>query len=232
MTTLVLAGNLPITNMPKVLAIATLLVATAQPVAAATFTTYNNQSAFESAGLVLKTETFNSITSDASFNNNATVNLPDFSLTGFGNFANNNVIDASPFINGGLAPNGSTFLLGYTNGGSNPIGFTLTFNQPITAFGGTFSDTSTAAITRLRVGTTEVVGDLPTIPFNSTGFYGFTSSDPFTQLTFETINNNNDGFALDDLRYGVPIPFEFSPVVGIAGLGWVVATRPKKKNEA
>ena len=216
--------------MRKTLALTSLFIAAAQPLAAATFITYTDQTAFETAGLILKTETFNSFTNDASFNNNNTVNLPDFSITGFGNSPENNVIDATPFIIGGLAPNGTTFILGYTSGGSNPAGFSLAFNQPITAFGGTFRDTSTAAITRIRVGISDIVGDLPTISFSSTGFYGFTFDTPFSQVTFETTNVNNDGFALDDLKYGVPVPFELSPMIGMATLGLVVAIKAKSKS--
>lgn len=212
------------------------VLAFATPAQSLTFTTFTNETDFRSAAGSLSTETFNSFTADASFNNGVTVNLADFSLTGFGNstdFGSRNLIDVSPFAASIVNINGTPFVLGITQSG---IGFNTTFNSPITAFGATFNGTSDFAPNRLRVGN-DVVGNLPVIFQGGNGFFGFIANGSFATLTFDIPTGAGaDAFGADNFLYSssaTPVPFEFSPALGVGALGGLLTAKrliKKSKN--
>jgi hypothetical protein len=202
-------------------------IAFSSPANALTFTIFTNEAAFRTAAGSLSTETFNSFTSDTSFRSSA-VNLTDFNLASIGTIpVNRNSIDSPPLSIGQQNINGTTQLDAITGNG---FGFNVNFNSPITAFGATFNGTSnTVATSRLRVGP-DVVGTITNIATGSTGFYGFiaNANGNFTTITFEaaTVNAANDIFGADNFLYTsvTPVPFEFSPALGVGVLGglWAV----------
>lgn len=225
-------------------------IAFSAPASALTFTIFTNEAAFTNAAGSLSTETFNSFTSDTSFRTSS-VPLTDFRLTSFGtpplNSLNRNRIDRPTLAAPSLNINGTTQIDGITSNDEG-FGFNVNFNSPITAFGATFNGISdlpagTPATTRLRVGADVVGSGTPTpfIPFialGSTGFYGFIASGNFTTITFEAASTNaaNDIFGADNFLYTsiTPVPFEFSPAVGVGVLGgfWAVkkVLQKSKKN--
>ena len=155
--------------------------------------------------------------------------MTDFSLTGIGNsFARNN-IDVAP-LSTTFDIDESPFVFGITRDG---VGFNVTFNAPIAAFGATFNSTSDVGITRLQVGV-DTVGNITTINNGAIGFYGFVADGNFTTLTFNSANNLTDGFGADNFLYtsaATPVPFEFSPALGLGVLGsvWLGHRVLKKK---
>ena len=196
---------------------------------AISFTTFTNEAAFRAAAGSLSTETFNSFSVDTSFNNGGTVNLTDFSLTGFGNSAGNK-IDVPPLDFPDLNIDGTPVIRGFTGSG---LSFNTTFNSPITAFGGTFNGVSDFGITQLRVGT-DTVGNIPTslVPI----FFGFIADGNFTTVTFASANATNDGFGADNFLYGsdtaTAVPFEFDPSLGLGVLGGLWAVRKVFKHKS
>lgn len=193
------------------------------PARAFTFTTFTDEASFRLEAGSLSTETFNSFTADASFNNAATVILRDFSLTGFGNVDSRNLIDAPPPINSIFSIDGTPLVLGAV---ASQIGFIATFNSSITAFGATFNGTSDFALSRLRVGS-HVVDNLPEITQGTNGFFGFIANSSFTTLTFDISDTGFDAFGADNFLYSsvTPIPFEFSPALGVGALGGLFAAK-------
>jgi len=185
---------------------------------ALSFTTFVDETAFRSAAGTLSTETFNSFTVDTSFRN-GTVNLTDFSLTGIGNITNN-IIDVPPLVFPVVNIDGTQLVLRVTCGST---GFNVTFNAPITAFGATFNSTSDDGLTRLQVGA-DTFGNITSITQGNTEFYGFIADGNFTTLTFNSPNAGLDGFGADNFLYtsaATPVPFEFSPALGLDVLGTV-----------
>jgi hypothetical protein len=221
-------------NLQKMGGVTALLATTlsfSAPVHALSFTVFTNQAAFTTAAGSLSTENFNSFTNDASFNNGATVNLTDFSLIGFGNVFDANKIDALPSDFSTLSIDGTPFIVGQAQ---PSLGFNATFNSPITAFGATFNGISNSGTTQLRVGS-DIVGIITSIADGSTGFYGFIANGSFSTITFENANLNGDTFGADNFLYGTvtPVPFEFSPAVGVGVLGglWAVKKFLKKSKK-
>jgi hypothetical protein len=212
------------------------IIAFSSPANALTFTIFTNEAAFRTASGSLSTETFNSFTTDTSFNPGP-VALTDFRLTSFGTLSppssNRNRIDvptlAAPILN----INGTAQIDGITSN-TNSFGFNVIFKSPITAFGATFNGISdlpsgTPATTRLRVGADVVTPFIPSIAQGSTGFYGFIASGNFSTITFEAASTNasNDVFGADNFLYTsvTPVPFEFSPALGVGVLGGLWAVR-------
>jgi hypothetical protein len=203
------------------------------PAQSLTFTTFTNEATFRLAAGSLSTETFNSFTADTPFENGVTVNLTDFSLTGFGNrsFGRNN-IDVPVLRFRTLNIDGTSIVNGVTDAGT---GFNTTFKSPINAFGATFNATSNAGITQLQVGG-DIVGSIQFIPEGSVGFYGFIANGSFSTIAFESNNNLGDAFGADNFLYSssvTPVPFVFSPALGVGALGglWTAKRLIKKSNK-
>lgn len=235
--------NLILPKMGGVTALAVSLLGFSAPADAVSFTTFTNEADFRAATVSLTEEDFNSFTADASFDNGATVTVPTgFSLTGFlrnpgsGSSLNFNVVvteERTPERN----INGSPYILGITKPAFMSFsanGFSIEFASPISAFGATFSGVSdNDRMTRIRAVSDAgsfIVGDIPLITEESTGFFGFTADSSFNTLTFEARTTlGDDLFGFDNVIFqnATPVPFEFSPALGLGFLGAAFVIKKK-----
>lgn len=194
-------------------------------------------SSFDSATSSLQTEGFDGIASDTLFNSSPLA-LGDFSLSvtnpadlgGIG--ADRNLIDVTPFIDspGTGSPDFSSPIAYVRIDSGTMTSLIFTFNTAINAFGAYFED--------LSVGSAEILLGSETAPSytSATGFLGFTSSDPFTVVTFQTDSNNT--FYFDNVQYqfastesAVPEPSSLA-LLGASGLLLIGVARRRKKETA
>ncbi len=180
-------------------------------------------------------ETFNSITTDQSFDNNGSVNVGDFTISATGSAANGglNIIDALPFVFSGLLDvNGSTHVSGEVVNSAN-TDINVTFSSPTTAFGATFSGVNTDSLTLLSADS-ESVSTFP----NSSGFFGFVADGSFSTVSISRLSGGalNDFFGADDFVYAstpsTPVPFEVSPTVGLLTIGGIFGINYLRKKAA
>lgn len=173
-------------------------------------------------------ETFNSIGTDQSFDNNGSVNVGDFTISAVGSAFTTgfNSIDASPFLSSGNFSNGSTYVAGQV--GSNAAdSVNFTFNSPITAFGANF--------TGIGVGGTSLLADSESVSVISDGFLGFVADGSFSTVS---INSTDffDTFGADDFVYAsspsTPVPFEVSPTLGLLTIGGIFGINYLRKKKA
>jgi hypothetical protein len=114
--------------------------------------------------------------------------------------------------------------LGIRTGTSETAATTiLTFDFPIVAFGFDGEDVDAGGTDSMSTNN----GDTLFLPSAGTGWYGFTSSTPFTVVTFD---GPNDAWYADNIRYAttlqqadaVPEPSTYLlGLIGLVGLGWV-----------
>jgi hypothetical protein len=155
---------------------------------------------------------------------NTPVNLPlTFSQNGFSyavtavNLNNPNVSPKPFFDNTFGSPALSTDLINFT---SIVISFT---SGNVTAVGGNIF-TTRPGVGAQSQGMNSFLNDGTTLNVNSTTiapgpFIGFTSDTPITSLTISIDNGSNRNPNLDNFYVGaVPVPFEFSPKLGVLGL--------------
>lgn len=207
------------------------LLGLASPSQAQTVTAYTDRSLFGAAAGQLVTQTFNTFTSDTSFQN-IPLSLGDFSIVGTGTAqSNRNFVDVSPFMFATQGTgDGSPFaaLLVAAAGGSE---VTVSFLSPITAWGADFGDISQGNVQRTSInlaGTSYVPA--------STGqtavrFFGFVSDTPFSTVTFRS-TGTNDGFGIDNVSYAasvaaaVPEPATWAMLIaGFAAIGLTMRRR-------
>lgn len=180
-------------------AVVTVMGAIIQPVSAVTMT-FDNQSSFQAAAGATISEDFNTFTTEAFFND-APLDVGDFTLsvTEPATSEGRNGISQTPLfpefeLDG--TPQVNTLIFG--DSGSS---FQIQFDQPITAFGADFGGISDDRITQLTFGT-EVID----VPERDPGFFGIVTDTPFSLLSFQPGDGQNDGFSLDNIEYA-PVPF-------------------------
>lgn len=203
-------------TVSKVVTIAASAVLLSTAAQAATFTTYSDRATFEAALSGEKTEQFNGVTRDESFNGSS-YDVGDFSLfsTGnMGNFIDNPPLEADtiPVGDGALA----TFYL------SNSIAG-MTFDSPTYSLGFDFAGLGSG------VGTTSISVLMQQVFTNAdiadSGFFGVISDMAFSEMRFST-TARGDMFSIDNVTYGgqisaVPVPASLPLLAfGLGALGF------------
>lgn len=182
----------------------------------AAFSTFSDRSTFEAALSGFTTETFNSYTSDTSFNG-VSVDVGDFVLNATAT-GTRNIIDALPVEGNGTAIDGTTFLSYFLDGTQA----TIVFDTAITAVGfdifafGNVGNVSSIAILDGLFDQNDISG--------AQQFWGVTSDTAFTTITFQS--EINDGFSVDNITYGdvneIPVPAGLPLMIGaLAAFGWM-----------
>ncbi len=181
-------------------------------------------------------ETFNSITTDQSFDNNGSVNVGDFTISATGSAFNTGVnnIDASPFrVEGSLDVNGSTYVAGEVRSDTN-TDINVTFNSPTTAFGATFNNVNNLFTATLLSADSESVSLIS----NGDGFFGFVADGSFSTVSISRSSGGvlTDAFGADDFVYAsspsTPVPFEVSPTLGLLTIGGIFGINYLRKKKA
>jgi hypothetical protein len=157
-------------------------------------------------------ENFNSFATDTTFQN---VSVPITNGTVIGQLGSNgaqtNKIDAPPaeFANAYIL-DGTSYLIGDLTAGQT---MTITFNNPVTAWGGDFKGVADVPrTTHIDVfDAANVLQGTVTMssPTNTTlGFYGFTMTAGTTAKKLVLSNGvaSNDAFGLDNIQFSVPEP--------------------------
>lgn len=193
-------------QLPKIftgLAILAAVGGITTPTNAFTLTSFSDRSSWESAVEGdFSEENFNSFTVDTTFNS-VNLDVGDFTLNGVGN---RQTIDVPAFDVPAFSVDGTPMILGQTDSDSS---FVIKFDLPITAFGADFDDITSQGATQLNADSNSV----GTIPLN-TQFLGFIADESFTRLTFNSSNDDFDGFGLDNFVYvhSNDIPVHSSPI--------------------
>lgn len=177
---------------------------------------------------------FNTVTTDASYNDPDTYDAGPFVLGSFG--ADNrtpdplNYVDAAPFRVSTFTIDGSTLLSSRL--GSDSTKITIVFDKPITAFGADFARTThtpSLTLTLNRVGSGNDTVTIPSIGATA-AFFGV--SDP--AVAYKSLSIKNDGvtdafFLMDNLSgvVAVPEPSAFL-LFGVVSLGVWCRTRQSR----
>ena len=199
--------------------------------------TYNNRAAFESTGIGLSTETFNSFVSDTSFRGTA-LDLDGFSLQATGSaFASHtgNRVDVPALECGFFNVNGSAVAtISFCTGGMT----TMIFDHATTAFGADFAHLNDQGINAEIVVNGESLA-LPVASAIEPRFFGFVSDTPFTEIKFRAVANTfGDAFSIDDVTHGgslicapaVPIVPEPSSLMAFAAMSFVACGSRRRRN--
>jgi len=177
----------------------------------------------------VKTETFNSVTSDIDLS--TAYDAGDFTLTNerpFGPLGGSK-IDAVPFDAGYSGLNGSTYVLStvYSLGTTYSSSLAIEFDEPVTAFGANFTSGSVSQV-YLTVGGEELDGgaEFPG------GFYGFISDTPFTRLVLRARAGSGFTYTFDNMTYSttaaVPEPASWAMMIGgLAVVGGALRRRSR-----
>lgn len=195
--------------------------------AAAAVTTYASETAFNGAVGATSLETFNSVVGEPSFQT-APVVVGDLTLTGYGQQFNRNYIDQPPHQYSMFNIDGTTNVNAVTLTNS---GFTITFASAIRAFGATFAGLQNDALRTNIIVDGETIAP-PILAGEVISFFGFTSTNAFTQVTFVGASGLSDGFGMDNVRYelagGVPEPATWALMIGGFGLAGASLRRRAK----
>lgn len=226
-------------------AIALAVILAGSAAEAAIITTYSDRSAFEDATSSLTTEDFESVSGDPHFNVNSVV-VGDLTLSTDGDSTPNgtfNVIETAPFTlpSGGSnasfdvnAPGDET-LVNVVVASANSDIFTISFANPVTAFGadlGEFNnDGSLRAEISISGGSITGAGETVDTPVTSGRekiFFGLTSDTPFEQVAFTAVNSV-DVFSIDNVSFSaIPEPSSYVAILGFLGLGLALIRRKER----
>lgn len=189
-----------------------LLIASSSP-ARALILTFTDRAAWEAAVGTFSEQTFDSFSSDQSFNNGATVDVGAFSLTGFGDAAGQppgvfNFIDATPFDSSLPSINRTTDLavrvvdenFVFPPFPPGPVGFDIVFDLSQRAWGADFGPIGSSL--RVNADGTEIgLG-------SEAGFFGFVdTAGSFTTIRIDTPPDFGGAQStMDNFVYAVPEP--------------------------
>ena len=180
--------------------------------------TYGSWSDFNNAYSYVVTEDFNSIPSGESFKINP-LNIGDFSVVRNGLRTDNEAqFEVSPF-NDSIAGRTTTVT------GTDTV---FTFINPIMAFAADLSAWNDYGTLR-----TTVEADGFNVPVSiesdsTTRFFGFSSSQPFTEVKFIG-NDVGDGWFFDNLAY-TPVPLPAGIYLFLSGLVGLVGAKLRGRN--
>ncbi len=221
--------------MRKHLAMLTLTAASvvvAAPANAATMI-FTDREAFEQAAGNTTSEDFNGFATEEEFRTQ-TVNANGFSLSTTGTqsafLAPRNFIDIPPALFTTLNGDGTTFADVFINDSFfGDLTVQFTFDAPISAFGADFTDlqTESAGTTILSFNGETVTPGVADA--GVTRFFGFTSMQPFTTLTFSRVGpgfgGGSEGFGVDNVAFGdgvtAAVPEPATWLMMILGFGFV-----------
>lgn len=193
--------------------------------ASAGLTVFSDSGSFLAATGSVQTETFNSYTNDQAANN-----------LNFGAFVGHNSLQVdAPDLK--LSINGTTNLYSDISYGG---WFTLRFNAPIMAYGAWFSGLSSRIGLTVAADSLSGYGSYSTLgryqatasPDNTPQFIGFTSTEAFNGITFESNGCCSARFALDNVMYThalAPVPEPETYAMLLAGLGVMGAVVRRRK---
>ena len=213
---------------PLSLAAAALGAATS---ASAQVTTYTSRSAFSAAAGPLTTQTFNSYTTDTSFRTTP-LTFPGFTLAGAGaGQLSENFIDVPPLQFAIFNVDGTPIVNAFTSSASSVI---FTFLAPITAFGADFASFQDGIVrSSIVINGQTIIPDVAGAEnSNTVRFLGYTSSTPFTTVTFN--GTVGDGFGIDNVSFSsavtaaVPEPGTWALMLtGFGAVGFTMRRRQK-----
>jgi len=208
-------------------AFAAILATVPTTASAATFMKYGDRTSFDSASGPTRLETFDSITSDIDL---ATAyDFGGFTLQNqrVGPYGGSRV-EAAPFTSG-ASPNGTTYVQSsvYSFSSGQFSSLVITFDEAITAFGGSFGSGSGNYIEML------VDGELLTGEVAKTGdFFGFTSDKAFSKIELRARAGSGYTYTLDDVTFSTSaVPEPASWTMMICGLGLMGATMRRRRTQ-
>lgn len=191
---------------------------------AATFTVYKDRAAFLAAAGKVSVETFNS-SSDQTVKNSS-IDFGSFVLSD--ERSSRTPGDTQITTRANSSPNGSRYVetLGYDYGEVNLIGFAkLTFDAPVTAFGGEFGSGSVGFV-QFLVGADKINDRALALG----GFLGFISDTAFTELRITAPRFSGAAIQYDNLTFSsaaVPEPASWAMMIaGFAAVGAAARRRP------
>jgi len=176
---------------------------------------FHNRTLWENAvsGTIV-TEDFNSVTPYYMTEGVNHAGLIDIELIGLSSVSQWNSINNG---SGPLNINGSRYYQGGSNySGANSINLLM----PTTAFGGDFISTHSAGGLTLRVGSLQYEFSSLLPNGAGSGFLGFVSTDPFSQITLFDASKN-ETFGLDNVSFVTAVPAPGAAILGFIGLGTV-----------
>lgn len=188
-------------------------------------TRYDFRADFAAAAGPLLGENFNGVGADTSFSTNP-ISFGVFTIAGSGGGQpiDRNLIDVQP-QNTTFTIDNSTYALVQINDDSQ---VTLTFANPITAFGADFTGFGDSEDTSVRIGSTTLAS-----PFNGRTFVGYVSDTPFTTFTFfnPTLPDN---FGMDNLAFSASAaaPEPGAWALMISGFGVIGASMRIRRRKA
>jgi hypothetical protein len=198
----------------------------------AAVTTYTSSAAFTAAAGSTTLVTFNDVASNVSFATSS-VDAGPFSLLGIGPDTGTSFLNTQPqsgfFIQYNV--DGTTYAQVGTSFG---MGFAITFDAPIRAFGASFSAMQDGAV-RTAI---EVAGTTVTPPVQvgqGVRFFGFLSDTPFTTLRFVNADpTDGDGFGMDNVLFAAaaPVPAPGASALALGVLGMLAAGARRRKRPA
>jgi hypothetical protein len=186
---------------------------------AAIINTFTNSTDFTNTVGSTSLEDFNSFASDTPFHSSS-LDVGDFTLSMTGTAATYaNQVDASPVRFSQFDVDGTTMLDVFTDASSS---FLLTFDTGISSFGADLKAFNNVVFrTNIFVDGVLLAPPVNALNFQNT-FFGFQSDSLFT--TVEFIGVQDDGFGMDNVRYGASSVPEPSVValfgLGLAGIGF------------
>lgn len=209
--------------MYKTVALGALLSASmlASPANAA-LVIFTDETAFNNAAGPTLLEDFNSVGTNTPLNATPVV-VGDISITQTGNTNNAPQNFVGPDGGGGFQVNGSSRISGrITDGGS----IFLDFNAGLTSFAAIFNEVNDTTPRSILV-----IDGMEVAPVD--GFFGVISDTVFSTVEFRALDGVDEGFALDDVRYGVaavpePATWAFM-ILGFGAIGGAMR-RQRKAN--
>jgi hypothetical protein len=206
-----------------------LALVVANSAAAATFTVFTDRALFDAAAGATSSENFNSVVGEPSFNG-SDLTVGDLTLRN-DNTISRGYIDQPPAEFSVFNIDGTANANIFTDTNRS---FTLGFSSAITAFGADFGGMNDG----LQRSVFNVLGDdifAPIQSGNTVQFFGFISDMAFSSLSIFDVNDEGDGFSMDNVSYGTtiaPVPLPAGGLLLLSALGGIAALRRRNKPTA